>query len=335
MASVDIVIPCYNYGRYLTQAVESVLTQQGVDLRVLIIDNASEDDSRFIAAFLALKDQRVDVRLHDENCGATASYNEGVDWASADYFLILDADDVLVPGALKRAIDVLEADPGISFVHGIEGRIAQEEAFATTAVCVQAADVTAQRGADFIADLCRTPVNSIGANTVVRRTAAQKRVGHYRADLPYTDDLEMWLRLATVGDVACIKTVQALRRYHPVRMSTDYQGVECRDFVERERAFVSFFAHEGQVLPHIADLMAMARIGLGQHAYWSAISHIARGDQTTGRQLLALSRRWRRRSAFLPPIGWLWRMDRPVDRARDVLSLAWANLSIANLSRQS
>ena len=54
MSRVDIVVPCYNYGRYLRQCVDSLLTQEGVDVRVLIIDDCSTDDSPEIARAIAL-----------------------------------------------------------------------------------------------------------------------------------------------------------------------------------------------------------------------------------------------------------------------------------------
>ena len=123
MASVDVVVPCYNYGRFLADAVESVLNQEGVDLHVLIIDNASEDDSLEVASELAARDRRVKVIAHSVNRGHTSSYNEGIDKASAEYFLILDADDLLAPGALARALAVLENNPGVCFAYGVEGRL--------------------------------------------------------------------------------------------------------------------------------------------------------------------------------------------------------------------
>ncbi|WP_157017467.1 glycosyltransferase family 2 protein [Mesorhizobium xinjiangense] len=319
MASVDVVIPCYNYGRYLGECVASVLCQEGVDLRVLIIDNASKDDSLAIAQSLAARDARIEVIAHAKNMGATFSYNEGIDWAASDYLLILDADDMLAPGALARATTVLDENPRVSFTHGIEARLEGNAGEFRLPPDPPGPTVVLRSGMDHVRDLCRTPVNSIGANTVVRRTAVQKKIGHYRAALPYTDDLEMWLRLATAGDVACIRTVQAVRRYHNDRHSVSYQAVQLRDFRERERAFESFFDHEGAAIAEAHALLAQARHGLGEHAYWSALSHLARGHGRIGLGLLRLSHHWRPWAALLPPVQWLLRMDRPFDRGWTIL----------------
>ena len=70
MSSVDIAIPCYQYGRYLRDCVASVLSQDIDDLRILIIDNASTDNSVAIARQLAEEDARVSLLARSQNSGA-------------------------------------------------------------------------------------------------------------------------------------------------------------------------------------------------------------------------------------------------------------------------
>jgi glycosyltransferase involved in cell wall biosynthesis len=111
LPTIDVVVPCYNYGRHLPDCIDSLLTQDGCDLRVLIIDDASTDGSAAVARALAAKDSRVSVLVHEANRGHIATYNEGIAWSSADYFLLLSADDALVPDALARAIAIMEARP--------------------------------------------------------------------------------------------------------------------------------------------------------------------------------------------------------------------------------
>src|SRR5437879_1536330 len=117
MSRVDVIIPCYNYAHYLRSCVESVLTQP-VDVRVLIIDDASPDDTTAVAASLAAADSRVEYRRHDVNRRHIATYNEGLDWASGDYTLLLSADDLLVPHALARAVHLLDSRPEVGFAYG-------------------------------------------------------------------------------------------------------------------------------------------------------------------------------------------------------------------------
>jgi glycosyltransferase involved in cell wall biosynthesis len=314
MPGIDVVVPCYQYGGYLRECVASVLGQGVRNMRVLIIDNASTDESVDVARQLAAEDSRVEVIARAKNLGATASYNEGLDWVSADYFALLDADDLLAPGCLQRAIACMEANPTVSFTYGIEAFRYPDGRLEIHPHHSESAEWVVTDGIDFIAEICRTPRNYVGAPTVVRRTSAQKRVGHYRPELPYTDDLEMWLRLASVGDVASISRMQGIRRIHQKQMSSDYRGAMVRDFTEREAAFESFFRQEGKTLPEAHELLAQARRSLGDHAYWSAMSHLFRGHARESGRLLKFSLARRPSAAILPPVGWLMRMDRPLER---------------------
>ena len=318
MPSIDVLVPCYQYGGFLRECVASVLSQDVDNLRILIIDNASTDDSVEVARRLAAEDARIEVVAHAKNVGATASYNEGLDWVSADYFALLDADDLLAPGCLQRAIACMEADPNVSFTYGIEAFRYPDGKFEIHPGHSESAQWVVTPGIDFIANICRTPRNYVGAPTVVRRTSAQKRVGHYRAELPYTDDLEMWLRLASVGGVASISRMQGIRRVHEKQMSSDYRGAMLRDFTEREAAFESFFRQEGRTLPGAQALFGQARRSLGDHAYWSAISHLFRGHVRESGRLLRFCLARRPSAAVLPPVGWLMRMDRPLERVGQI-----------------
>ena len=84
MSSIDVIVPCYNYAHYLRECVESVLGQSHSDVRVLIIDDASPDDTANVAAALSAADARVAVITHERNKGHIATYNEGIEWAAAD-----------------------------------------------------------------------------------------------------------------------------------------------------------------------------------------------------------------------------------------------------------
>lgn len=320
MARIDIAVPCYNYGRYLRDCVGSILRQGIPDLRIAIIDNASTDDSLDTAYALAAEDHRVEVIAHERNLGPHASYNRGIDWAESDFFLILDADDLLTPGSLRRAIDVLDRHPEVGFVHGHELKHAFEAGCIPAVVVPPEVKESLEGGLQFITRLCGTPVNCIEAPTVVRRTSLQKRIGHYRPALPYTDDLEMWLRLATQADVATIPCVQAIRRLHLRRASNHFQSVQVRDFVEREKAFASFFDREGRSLPDADRMLRLAGRRLGQHAYWSAISHAIRGQTATARTLFEFANQRNPLGRLVPPVTWLLRMQNPLRRAVDILS---------------
>ena len=160
----------------------SVLTQQVPNLRLLIIDNASTDCSREIAKKIAMADSRVTLFLNDHNRGLHDSYNRAVDWASADYLVLLDADDVLAAGALARGTAFLDKHPDVAFLYGVEGRLIN--GLLDPGRCDAAiTHWNIVKGTDFIRRTCWDSFCDIGAPAVIRRTAAQKKAGHFRQSL--------------------------------------------------------------------------------------------------------------------------------------------------------
>ncbi len=87
--SVSVIVPCFNYGHFLEGCVQSVLAQAGVDVRVLVIDDLSTDDSAEVARRLAAREDRVELREHRENLGLIATANEGLEWAQGEYVVLL------------------------------------------------------------------------------------------------------------------------------------------------------------------------------------------------------------------------------------------------------
>lgn len=274
MPSIDVIVPCYNYGRFLRSCIDSVLGQFGFEIRVLIIDDASTDESLAVARSLAAEDSRIQVLAHEKNRGHIATYNEGIDWLIADYMLLLSSDDMLAPGAFARAITMMEADRTIGFVHGTAIRFAVEadiEPAADQMTRADAAAPTVEAGLTFIRRLCALPTNTVETATAIVRTGLQKRVGGYRPELPHTGDMEMWLRLAAQAKVGFVPTVQAFTRIHAKNMRHSYSANrDLEDFRQRRLAFQMFFATDGRNLSERIELEARAYRSLAEQILWTA-----------------------------------------------------------------
>ena len=118
MSRVDVIVPCYNYGRFLRECVESIISQEGVDVRVLILDDASSDDTEAVCHMLAEQDSRIEFRRHGVNKGHIDTYNEGIEWLSGDYCVLISADDLLPPGSLCIAAKFLDEQPQVVMTYG-------------------------------------------------------------------------------------------------------------------------------------------------------------------------------------------------------------------------
>ncbi|WP_235911929.1 glycosyltransferase family 2 protein [Mesorhizobium xinjiangense] len=310
MAGVDVVIPCYRHGRFLRSCVDSIMSQ-GIDtLRILIVDNASDDGSADVARRLAREEERIHLILREANLGPHASFNEGVDWASAPYMMILCADDLLAPGALVSMLSVMEANTDVVFAYGNdvhwdgEGPYPVEERQAP-------APWTIGTGRDFILETCRMPERYIAAGMVLVRTCAHKNAGHYRTTLPHTDDLEMLLRLALLGRVARTPTVVGVKRMHGDNRTNAFLS---RDLVERVAALESFFGQEGGRLEDADVLLRLGRRRIAERAYWSGAKQLSRGRKS-GLQLIKLALGLAPGLSLVPPLGYLARTERPLMRS--------------------
>ena len=317
MASVDIVIPCYNYARFLPQCVQSVLNQGVEDVRIVIIDNASTDNSVEVAHRLAATDDRIEVVCHRVNLGSHASFNEGVDLARADYFMILCADDLLMPDALRLGMEVLDRFQEVSFVLGkhMAPRIGSD----VPVLSAHADGWTLMDGDHLIEMCCRKMKFNLTAHAMLVRTSVQKAVGHYRPSIPLLDDLEMALRLARHGSVAELSVPLAIIREHTTNISQVMWHDGLRRLREYETVWDSFFAHEGRAMPNWPTLHRMVRRHLAAAAYWSAVSHLMRGKRAAGTDLFKFGRRLDPASMLLPPIGHLFSTDGSLKRARRVI----------------
>ena len=164
-------------------------------------------------------------------------------------------------------------------------------------------------GADFILERCRRPESYLAAGMVLVRTSAQKAAGHYRPELPHTDDFEVLLRLALLGSVAQTTAVVGIKRMHPHNRTLDYLAERTREFEERNAALESFFAREGHTLADADALLRLGRRSVAERAYWCGLKDLVRGRRSAF-DLLRLALRYSPRMGVVPPVGYLARMDR-------------------------
>ena len=263
--TVSVVVPCYNYSRFLAQCVESVLDQRDVLVDVLIIDDASTDDSSAVAESLAALDSRVKVIRHQQNRGHIATYNEGLALARGAYCVLLSADDLLTPGALARATSLMEANPEVGLVYGnivpFVGDMLPTPRTEPTGWSIWA-------GPDWIRILCRLVTNVLASPEVVLRTDIQRKIGGYSSDLPHSGDMEMWMRAAAVACVGRVDSAdQAYYREHPESMSrSQYYSVPLKDLKERRAAFEAAFDGVVGNVPRASKLRSLAMRSLASEA---------------------------------------------------------------------
>lgn len=284
MSSVDVVVPCFRYGHFLRECVESVLAQSGPELRVLIIDDASPDSTADVAQELVCSDRRADYRRHISNQGLIATANEGIAWAKADYMLLLSADDYLLPDALSRSCDLMDDHPSVAFTFG--GAIVLDQQGERSRRWTGVGSEThVLSGLDFI--FLSGARNIVLSPTAVVRAGLQKTLGGYLASLPYASDMEMWLRFAAHGDVGVVAADQAVYRSHPANMSSEPSREQ--DLLQRKAAIEHFLNNYATRMPDPIHLRAWMTRMLALEAIGCASTAFNEGAMESSTRLSGLA----------------------------------------------
>lgn len=195
--AVDVVILTWNDGELLDAAVGSVLATTGDDVRIVVIDNASD-------VAVAFDDPRVDVVRNLTNRGVAGGRNDGAAVCSSPYMCFLDSDAELRAGSLDALRAPLDADPSISVaVPVFEDQAPEESAGAAPTVWRKIARMTGKSST--YASTRRAPDAQwwdvdfgIGACQMIRRSAFD-RVGGLDEAIFWADDLDFCLRIADAG----------------------------------------------------------------------------------------------------------------------------------------
>jgi len=201
---VSVVIPAYNHGPYIREAVQSVLQQSLSDLELIIVDDGSTDDT--LEQIHQVADPRVQV-IAQSNQGAHAAINRGLSLARGNYLAILNSDDRYTPDRLERLVPILERDPEIGLVSsyirvidaqgismGIKHGYRDLEPWP-----LMVPEQSFRAGHDLRAALLTENFLATTSNYIFPRTRYQE-VGPFRP-LRYTHDWDFALRVARVADL--------------------------------------------------------------------------------------------------------------------------------------
>ena len=230
---VSVLVPSYNYARFLPETLDSVLHQDFDDYELLVIDDHSDDASAAVLERYAKRDSRVRHRINPERRGMVQNWNDCLEWARGDYIKFLFADDRLTfPSALGQMVEQIEARPDVRLV-GCAREIIDEQS-RTVAVKCYAREATIRSGAEVVAAWLGRMGNPIGEPSSVLFRRADARRGfdpRYRQLV----DAEMWFHLLQGGAFAYIPECLCSFRRHDAQQSSQNRG---RGIVEAEDAML-------------------------------------------------------------------------------------------------
>lgn len=202
---VSVVIPCYNQARYLSAALDSVIAQGG-RTEVVVVDDGSTDGTDAVAR------RYPGVRyLWRRNGGLAAARNTGLDASTGSLVVFLDADDCLLPGALKAGIRALTGRPECAMAYGRCVMMGPDGAFWTTP---EHPIVRSGHHAAFL----RSNLIWMPAAAMFRRAALERAKG-FAAGFDGAADYDLYLRITRDAPVHDHGAVVAAYRQHPASMS--------------------------------------------------------------------------------------------------------------------
>ncbi len=206
---VSVCIPTFNRARYLRAAIGSVLEQDFRDLEVIVSDDASSDQTPDIVKSMA--DSRFRFARNPSRLGLWANTNQCLARALGRYVIILQDDDALLPGLLRREVEVLESDPGVILVHAAARRVDGDG---------RQIDVPPQswppctRGLDFVSRYWGGARYAVATSSAMFRKPAATELGGFNADLEFSADADLWQRMAFKGRIAFLNEPLISVRIH-------------------------------------------------------------------------------------------------------------------------
>jgi glycosyltransferase involved in cell wall biosynthesis len=212
---ISVIITCFNYGDFLPQCIESVLSQSYCNLEVLVVDDGSVDST---PAVCAQYEGRVRVVRH-ENRGVVFCRNEGAQLAHGGFFLFLDADNWLAPDALLSLQARLAESPEAAFSFGSMELFGELEGKSET------------MDLNWLGRSCLHLWNFIDATALIRASAFSE-IGGFDMGLnrgAAVEDWELWLRMLKLGHTGLrVNKITHHYRIHGSSRSALFDGSRVR-----------------------------------------------------------------------------------------------------------
>ncbi len=279
--TVSVIVPTYNRADAIPRTIESVLSQTLEDLELIIVDDASDDDTDEVVA--SYDDDRIRFFQHEENQGASVARNTGIDHAEGEYMAFLDSDDVWLPTKVEKQVLTLELRSDEWVAAYCKAETVHPDGqnpvikWATELISRRNKTEGAEGGKELIGPVLSDDLHTSAGSSLLVKSDVVREIDGFDESFDRFQDPEFLIRVLKHGKLACVNE-PLLLRYETGSPSADAVA-------EADEHFRRTFAEE------VERLEQQGIDVTGAHHYILARQYLDEGQLRTGLRYLRRSRR--------------------------------------------
>lgn len=218
--TITVVIPTFNRSALLSRAITSVMTQTYPHWRLVVVDNASPDDTSAVVTEVMRQDSRIHYHRHANNVGMLANWEFAISQVSSDYFSLLCDDDYLLPDFFQAAIREIKRHPDVGLCFGVTYVVDDDG----NRLSVAPNEMETGYYPASVGAVTMMTLQHPATPAIVFRTACLNAVGGFDRGSLYVADLDMILRVAFEYPVMFFEEESACYVVHANNSFQDVQG---------------------------------------------------------------------------------------------------------------
>lgn len=239
---LSIILASYNHAKYISDAIKSFLNQSFQDFEIIIIDDASSDNS--IEIIKSFDDKRITLIALEKNLGVSNAVNTGINLAKGKYIKLCASDDIMLPSLLKIQIDFLEKNPDYGVVFcGMEVIDEENNILHKKTKRFEKFFTSPNKTREEWLNYFFFKGNCLGAPTMMMRNDLMKEIAGFNPRLPQAHDFDMWVR-SCMHDLNIYildqKLVQYRRISNNANMSANTAKVRKRLIFDNEKILENY-----------------------------------------------------------------------------------------------
>jgi glycosyltransferase involved in cell wall biosynthesis len=238
---ITVLMSVYNGERWLSESIESVLSQSYSNFEFIIINDGSTDASLEIINSFAVRDSRINI-IDKPNTGLADSLNVGINQAQGEWIARIDADDLCEPDRLHKQYGLVRMKPSLVLI-GSDFQVIDEEG---------------RPGKMYkCSSKHKSLVNSLATgrrffphSSSFYHSETVRLLGGYRTRIKRAQDRDLWLRLCEAGQITCLSESLVKIRKHPNQITHEEQGL--RQKADSRVAIASFWLRQRSLVDPVA-----------------------------------------------------------------------------------